>query len=180
MSTAEFEVIANEIEPRLRPHKEVLHRVKLDSSPNIAQQVIHAGEVCAGEEAAGKSILVKTNALGAEPGHKLRSRSLAQWRSKHRVKVVENGTERQEALRKIAFGPPPDFAAYAKMLQEKKIAAEASENASSHRLREKLAGRCNIERRWRRNGTDSKRGVKLLCAGDSAHQEEHAEECDKT
>lgn len=63
MIAAEFEVIANNVEPRFWPDKQMMHGEELDSSTEVGQQVIHAGKVRAGEEVAGKSVLVKADAL---------------------------------------------------------------------------------------------------------------------
>lgn len=140
MIPAEFKVVANEIKPRFRTNKDTVEDVELQASAHISKQVIGAGEVRAGKEAARKRPGIKPDAFASQSAFQLSGCSLAYRRSIHCIEVIEDRPEGQKSLREISLGPPVDFAAHAKVLDKEKITAEADESAATDGLREELAG----------------------------------------
>lgn len=131
VAAAELEVVADEIKPGFRPEEDVVEDVQLQPSAHIAGQVIDAGKVGAGKEAASECLLVKADALTANSTHQFGSRVLSQRRGKDRVEVVEDWTEGQESLREVSLRPPMHFTTYPEVLQKKKITAEANESSAA-------------------------------------------------
>jgi len=121
---------------RFRPDKYAVRHVEAETSANVSQKVIAALEIRAASETAGEKWLIKTQALNANPTLQFRLRSFAQWRSKHRIEVIENRPVRIEKNVHVLVTAPCHFPAHAEiLLDEKEIAAESGVSTAPDALR---------------------------------------------
>jgi len=134
MIATEFVVVMNEVEACLRPDKHVVPRIQADAASQFQEQMIGAGEVRAGEEITGQHALIETYALSSQAASQLQCGVFAQRWGIDGAKVIEDGTERQEALGKVSGCPPGHFATNPKVLEQQEIATDRGEYSAAYVL----------------------------------------------
>lgn len=141
MVVAEFEVVADKVDTRFRPNEEVVERVELYACTHIAQQVVAAHKIGAGEGPASHKVLVEANALSPKATHQFQGRVLPQRWGIDRINIVKNWPERSKVIGEVTGCTPRYLTAYAEMLEQQEVAAEVGENTAANILRKKIPGR---------------------------------------
>src|SRR5437588_11923076 len=136
--SAEFRVVADQINRGLRPHEEVALGIKLQPAAKIAEEMRDAGEISARDKVAIQLTGVKTVADCANAGPELRRGFGYGWRPEG-VNVIQDRPKRHYPLIIVAGSPPGDVAAYTQVFPQFEVGAEAGEYASTHRLRREVA-----------------------------------------
>lgn len=137
---AELKIVANKVEVRLWPDKDVVDGVELYANADVPQQVIGAGEVCTREEAAGNKGLIKAYAFAPESTLQIKGCLLSQRRRKDSVEVVKDGPEWLESLGEISRSSPEDLTTDSKVMNEQHVGTDGGKHTAANGLGEEVAG----------------------------------------